>query len=195
MRVENEACSSSGVMSKERVGNSWDILNAVFGNKYHQNHSKRFISSDWSQNLQKVSLSFIILCLLVSTCSFDVWSSFKVTMCTLPQCCQQYNQSSTHLLHIVSCLSLLCLQHVLSVGLVKAWLGFSPSLLELVVNPFIASYPCSVHIQVFPKYQCSAAQSQLCSSTVLMSPSHLYMALISQPHNRSGSFLCHFKKH
>ena len=63
---------------------------------------------------------------------------------------------------------------------------------ELSFNPFITSYPCSVHILVFPKHQYNAAQNQLCSSHIAIS--HLSMAVISQPHNQSGSFLCHFKE-
>ena len=39
--------------SKETVGNSWGILNAILGHKY-QNHSNRVIySSEWSQRLQQ----------------------------------------------------------------------------------------------------------------------------------------------
>ena len=39
------------VISKETVGNSWDISSAILGHKYHQNHSNR--SSEWSQHLQQ----------------------------------------------------------------------------------------------------------------------------------------------
>ena len=35
------------------VGNSWDILNAILGHKYHSNQSNGFISNEWSQNLQQ----------------------------------------------------------------------------------------------------------------------------------------------
>ena len=34
------------VISRETVGNSWDILNAILGHKYNQNHSNRVISSE-----------------------------------------------------------------------------------------------------------------------------------------------------
>ena len=39
------------VISKETVGNSWDISSAILGHKYHQNHSNR--SSKWGQHLQQ----------------------------------------------------------------------------------------------------------------------------------------------
>ena len=39
------------VISKEIVGNSWDISSAILGHKYHQNHSNR--SSEWRQHLQQ----------------------------------------------------------------------------------------------------------------------------------------------
>ena len=39
------------VISKETVGNSWDISSAILGHKYHQNHSNR--SRKWSQHLQQ----------------------------------------------------------------------------------------------------------------------------------------------
>ena len=29
------------IIYKETVGNSWDILSAILGHKYHQNHSNR----------------------------------------------------------------------------------------------------------------------------------------------------------
>ena len=52
------------VVSKETVGNSWEIWNAILGHKYHQIHSilghkyhqihwNRVISSEWSQHLQQ----------------------------------------------------------------------------------------------------------------------------------------------
>ena len=39
------------VISKETVGNSWDISSAILDHKYHQNHSNR--SSEWRQHLQQ----------------------------------------------------------------------------------------------------------------------------------------------
>ena len=94
------------VISKERAGNFWDILSAIFLREYHQNPSKKSKSSDCSQTLQeKVSLSIHFLCLSGHTGVFDVGLSFNVTMCTLPQCqCRHYNWSSIHLLHTVICL-------------------------------------------------------------------------------------------
>ena len=58
------------VISKEVVGNSWDIVNTIFGHEYHHNCPKRFISTDWRQNLrQKVStLSFRIFLSFTGTC-------------------------------------------------------------------------------------------------------------------------------
>ena len=41
------------VISKEVVGNSWDILNVILGHKYHSNQSNGFIFNEWSQNLQR----------------------------------------------------------------------------------------------------------------------------------------------
>ena len=32
------------VISKEAVGNSWDILNAILGHKYHQSQSDTFVA-------------------------------------------------------------------------------------------------------------------------------------------------------
>ena len=34
------------VIAKEKVKNSWDILNAILDHKYHQNHSDKVISSE-----------------------------------------------------------------------------------------------------------------------------------------------------
>jgi len=39
------------IISKETVGNSWDISSAILGHKYHQNHLNR--SSEWRQHLQQ----------------------------------------------------------------------------------------------------------------------------------------------
>ena len=46
-------CIHSWVISKDTVWNSWDILNAILGHTYHQNHSNRVISSERSQHLQQ----------------------------------------------------------------------------------------------------------------------------------------------
>ena len=51
-----------GVVSKERVQNSWNILNAIFGHEYHQNHSKRFIFSDKPKFATKSELEFYNMC-------------------------------------------------------------------------------------------------------------------------------------
>ena len=40
------------VKSKKAVGNYWDILNAILGHKYHQNHPYRVIAREQSQDLQ-----------------------------------------------------------------------------------------------------------------------------------------------
>ena len=42
-----------GVNIQVTVGNSWDILNAILGHKYHQNLSNRVVSSECSQHLQQ----------------------------------------------------------------------------------------------------------------------------------------------
>ena len=65
-----------------------------------------------------------------------------------------------------------------------------------VFNPFIVSYPCSAHTWVLPKHRWSAAQKpaeEQCSIHITIS--HFFIAIISRPHNWSGSFLYHFKEH
>ena len=61
------------VISKEALGNSWGILSAMLGHKYHQNHPETEMWV-WSH-----------LCLSVCVRAIDVWSrpSFRVTTCTL----------------------------------------------------------------------------------------------------------------
>ena len=44
------------IIFKETVGDSPDILKAILGHRYHQNHSNRVISSEWSQHLQRKSV-------------------------------------------------------------------------------------------------------------------------------------------
>ena len=34
------------VISKETVGNSWDVLNAILGHRYHQNHSESYLANE-----------------------------------------------------------------------------------------------------------------------------------------------------
>ena len=51
------------VISKEALGNSWGILSAILGHKYHQNHPER--------NLQP-KIEFDHLCLSVCVCTTDV---------------------------------------------------------------------------------------------------------------------------
>ena len=34
------------VISKEALGNSWDILSAILGHKYHQNHPERNFATE-----------------------------------------------------------------------------------------------------------------------------------------------------
>ena len=43
----------SSVIFTAAVGNSWEILNAILGHKYHSNQSNGFISNEWSHNLQQ----------------------------------------------------------------------------------------------------------------------------------------------
>ena len=67
---------------------------------------------------------------------------------------------------------------------------------DVSLNPFIASYPCSAHTWVLPKHRWSAAQKpaeEQCSIHITIS--HFFIAIISRPHNWSGSFLYHFKEH
>ena len=61
------------VISKEALGNSWGILSAMLGHKYHQNHPETEMWVWWH------------LCLSVCVRAIDVWSrhSFRVTTCTL----------------------------------------------------------------------------------------------------------------
>ena len=44
------------MIQAETLGNPWDILNAILGHKYYQNHLDRVIiirSSEWSEHLQQ----------------------------------------------------------------------------------------------------------------------------------------------
>ena len=43
-----------------RHGNSWDILSAMLDRKYHQKHSNRVISSEWSQHKTHLDLHWNI---------------------------------------------------------------------------------------------------------------------------------------
>ena len=43
-RKESTLINLTGVISKATVGNSSDILDAIVGHRYHQNHSNRAIS-------------------------------------------------------------------------------------------------------------------------------------------------------
>ena len=47
------------VTSKKMVRNSWDILKAILGPGYHQNHSNMVVSSKWSQYLQQKCLRLV----------------------------------------------------------------------------------------------------------------------------------------
>ena len=64
------------VISEEAVGNSWDILYAILGLKYQQNHPDGVIRSEQTQTLhQKVFYHHYLcyLCHAVCACSFQTF--------------------------------------------------------------------------------------------------------------------------
>ena len=51
-----------GTKSKHIVGNSWPVLKAILGYKYHRNHSMKSISTDHSQNPQQKVVVVVVVC-------------------------------------------------------------------------------------------------------------------------------------
>ena len=83
--LSKQKCRQVKVITKEAVGNSWDILYAILGNEYRQNHPYEANIPEYFQ--QKVSLiisaSFSVRVLLsADTCSR---SSLRVTVHTSPE--------------------------------------------------------------------------------------------------------------
>ena len=70
-------------------GNSWDILNAILGNKYHQTHSNMVISSEWSQYLQQrwLWLQFAVCKWVSPQYTIDCFADISTQKLDLDQMC------------------------------------------------------------------------------------------------------------
>ena len=110
-----EAFFCQAVISKERVGNSWDIVNTIFGHEYHHKHSNRFILTyqlkPESAIKKRVLVVLEYFCLSVGldskhnhtplTFDRDLVSRLGNNMLASSVPCAQYNQSSTWFIYYI----------------------------------------------------------------------------------------------